>query len=77
METYTRGEIMKYQVGDLFTYDDKNIGYITKVIKSSNSYELDRYDFTSFNSIMKVYFNENDLDVKIQYNGWRHFSVVK
>lgn len=66
---------MKYQVGDLFAYDDKNIGYITNVIKSPKSYELDRYDFTSFNSIMKVYFNENDLDVKIQYNGWRHFSV--
>lgn len=68
---------MKYQVGDLFTYDDRNIGYITNVIKSSSHYELDRYDFTSFNSVMKVYLNENDLDVKIQYNGWRHFSVKK
>lgn len=68
---------MKYKVGDLFTYDERNIGYITKAIKSSNSYELDRYDFTSFNSIMKVYFNENDLDLKIEHNGWRHFPVVK
>ena len=68
---------MKYQVGDLFTDEERTIGYITKVIKSPHGYELDRYDFTSFNSIMKVYFNENDFDVKIQYNGWRHFSVKK
>lgn len=68
---------MKYQVGDLFTDEQRSIGYITKVIKSQNGYELDRYDFTFFHTVMKPYLNENDLDVKIQYNGWRHFSVKK
>lgn len=68
---------MKYQVGDLFTDEEHSIGYITKVIKSPHGYELDRYDFVFFHTVMKPYLNENDLDVKIQYNGWRHFSVVK
>lgn len=68
---------MKYKVGDLFTDGERSIGYITKVIKSPHVYELDRYDFVFFHTVMKPFLNENDLDVKIQYNGWRHFPVVK